>query len=549
MAPASLPGLRGNANVILRYPMRLFIPAVCFCVCSLPTFAGAKDFFLTIGGGPRPDNNQVSLERNVAFQQRVLAERRPDRPTYELYFADGKSEARDLQYRVADFKATCPPARRILAEVLGDAPSMDLLYRSHRLGNLAGPSDPQLLRRRLRDLAEDLQPGDRLFLYATAHGGPAKKPTEKDKPTEKEKVAEKDRAPDAQTYNTSLYCWNTTNITASELADWLDQLDPEVSVMLVMVQCYAGGFANTIFNGADADQGLAPHARFGFFAQVHDRPAAGCTPDIEEADYQEYSSFFWAALAGHTRSGTPITSADFDSDGSVSFAEAHAYAILASDTIDVPVRTTDILLRTFSERGSDDADKKPRRDGTNAELLKLAGPLGPLLNRARPEERAILVGLSKRLALEDPTIELLRTTLEQQGKEIKEAADRLARAKRTTRRAKTHAQQDLYDTWPELRLPYAPLAAELVSTQSDEFVRRVENLSSYAALRAALDRESVLDKEHLDLERQRAKVERLLRTAENVVLAANLPDVASPEIVARYEKLRSLEESTLAPRP
>ncbi len=529
--------------------MRLIQPAVCLCVCFLPEFGAAKDFFLTIGGGPRPDNNQVSLERNVLFHQEVLAARRPDRPAYELYFADGKSGNRDLQYRVPDFTATCPPAGRILAEVLGDAASMDLFYRAHALENPTGPSDPQVLRRRLRDLANELKPGDRLFVYATAHGGPAKKPDDKEKGADKDRGVEKDRHSDPQTFNTSLYCWNTTSITASEFAEWLDCLDPEVSVMLVMVQCYSGGFAQTIFNGADAERGLAPHARFGFFAQVHDRPAAGCTPDIDQADYQEYSSFFWAALAGRTRSGAPITSADYDKDGAVSFAEAHAYAVLESDTIDVPVRTTDVLLRTFSERGSDNADKKSEHDGTKATLLKLAGPLAGLLDKARPEERAILAGLSKRLALEDPTIESLRTKVEQHEKEIKAAADRLASAKRTTRRARDRAQQDLYDTWPELRKPYSPLAVDLLSKQSEEFVRRVERLPSYIALREALVREAAIDKEHLDLERQRAKVERLLRTAENIVLAANLSQVASPEIVARHERLRRLEESKLAPGP
>jgi hypothetical protein len=522
---------------------------ICLCVCLVPTLAAAKDFFLTIGGGPRPDNNQVSLERNVLFHQEVLAARRPDRPAYELYFADGKSGNRDLQYRVPDFKTTCPPAGRILAEVLGDAASMDLFYRAHSLDQPSGPADPQLLRRRLRDLAKELQPGDRLFLYATAHGGPAKKSDDKAKVADKEKGPEKDRPADPQVFNTSLYCWNTTSITASEFADWLDGLDPEVSVMLVMVQCYSGGFAQTIFNGADAERGLAPHARFGFFAQVHDRPAAGCTPDIDQADYQEYSSFFWAALAGRTRAGGPITSADYDDDESVSFAEAHAYAVLESDTIDVPVRTTDVLLRTFSDRGSDNADKKPEQNGTKATLLKLAGPLAGLLDKARPEERAIIAGLSKRLALEDPTIESLRTTIEQHGKDIKATADRLASAKRATRRAKDRAQQDFYDTWPELRKPYSPLAVDLLSKQAEEFVRRVEKLPSYIALREALDREVAIDKEHLDLERQRAKVERLLRTAENIVLAANLPHVATPEIVARHEKLRRLEESTLAPHP
>jgi hypothetical protein len=521
--------------------MRLLFSAVCLFSCLCPSRATAKDFFLTIGGGPRPDNNQVSLERNVFFHQQVLEERRPDRPSYELYFADGKSGNRDLQYRVPNFQTAAPPVTRILAEVLGNAAAMDLFYRSHELGNPTGPADPQVLRRRLRDLAKELKSGDRLLIYATAHGGPAKKPAEKDKP------ADKDRPTDAESVNTSLYCWNTTQITASELADWLDQLDPGVKVMLVMVQCYSGGFGHTIFNGADADRGLAPHARFGFFAQIHDRPAAGCTPDIDQADYQEYSSFFWAALAGHTRTGTPITTADYDNDGVISFAEAHAYAVLESDTIDVPVRTTDILLRTFSKCGPNEADKKPPSDTTPSELVKFTGPLTPILDKAKPEERAILVGLSARLAVEDPTVESLRTKVEQHEKAIKDAADRLKRAKQTTRGAKTRAQEDLHDTWPELKLPYAPLAADLLTKQSDDFVRRVESMASYQALRTALEREAAIDKEHLDLERQRAKVERILRTAENVVLAANLPRVATSDIVGRYEKLRSLEESTVAP--
>ena len=43
------------------------------------------------------------------------------------------------------------------------------------------------------------------------------------------------------------------------------------------------------------------------FSRVFDTtPAAGCTPDINEANYQEYSSYFWAALRGKTRTGEPI---------------------------------------------------------------------------------------------------------------------------------------------------------------------------------------------------------------------------------------------------
>ena len=58
--------------------------------------------------------------------------------------------------------------------------------------------------------------------------------------------------------------------------------------------------------------------RCGFFATVHDRKAAGCTADIDEANYQEYSTYFFAALRGKTRTGTPITPPDYDGDGRVS---------------------------------------------------------------------------------------------------------------------------------------------------------------------------------------------------------------------------------------
>lgn len=503
--------------------------------------AHAKDYFLTIGGGPRPDNNQISLERNVIFQKGVLDSQRPDKPEYELYFADGNDEARDLQYRASKFREKCPPARRMMAEILGSADSMDLLYRNHELTDLAGPSDPQVIRRRMRKLAKELQPGDRLIIYATAHGGKAKAP-------EKKEGAE---TPEANKYDTSLYMWDTASVTASEFSVWLDRFPPEVSVMLVMVQCYAGGFAHTIFHEADANQGLAPHARCGFFAQVHDRGAAGCTPDVDDADYQEYSSFFWAALGGRTRMGETVSTADYDQNGSISFAEAHAYSVLESDTVDIPVRTSDELLRKFSELGKKAADtKKDKKAEQKPKLMELTGPLSAFVEKARPEERAILEGLAEKLELEEPvTIESVRDKLKKLKEQTKAAAGRAGQAKRGTRQAITRVQKDVYEIWPELKHSYSPVAMELTSDRADEFVKRVEKLPSYEALVKAREREDNRTNEHLDSTRQEAKAERLLRTAENVALAANLPLVAETEIVARYEKLRALEEGTLASKP
>ncbi len=82
-------------------------------------------------------------------------------------------------------------------------------------------------------------------------------------------------------------------------SQWLDTVPPEIPVVLVMAQCYCGGFANTIFEGGAIENGLAKGKRVGFFAQRFDLPAAGCRPDIENDE--EYSSYFWGAFMGRSR--------------------------------------------------------------------------------------------------------------------------------------------------------------------------------------------------------------------------------------------------------
>src|SRR5947207_9775951 len=51
--------------------------------------ANGADHFLTIGGGGSPHNNQLSLERNVVFFRRVLADCGLAAAPHEVYFACG----------------------------------------------------------------------------------------------------------------------------------------------------------------------------------------------------------------------------------------------------------------------------------------------------------------------------------------------------------------------------------------------------------------------------------------------------------------------------
>ena len=186
--------------------------------------------------------------------------------------------------------------------------------------------------------------------------------------------------------NTTLYLWNGEKISVTEFSKLLDKIPAPVDVMTVMVQCHCGGFADLIFNEADPTKGTSKASRCGFFATVYNRPAAGCTPDIIEEEYHEYCSYFWEAIRGVSRTGKPIGTCDYDQNGSISFAEAHAYAVLTSTTIDISVCTSDSFLRAYGK-------SKSNNGAATASLLTSDSPYATLLSRATPVQKAILNGL------------------------------------------------------------------------------------------------------------------------------------------------------------
>jgi len=248
----------------------LFVGAVL--ACGGQTLS-ATDFFLTIGGGYNPSGNQASLEANVVFYQQILGEKHRGQRAHDIYFADGHDAGADLQVLAAKPARTTPPDRpatELLASVHRRRGAERLEYRNHRVPDIAGALDPALIHARLDSIASSATAGDRLIVYVTAHGSEGSK---------------------ENPYNTTIDCWNERKITAREFARWLKELPEGVPVVMVMAQCYCGGFAHTIFEELDTKKGLAPQVRAGFFAQQHNLPAAGCRPDI--ANDEEFSSFFW----------------------------------------------------------------------------------------------------------------------------------------------------------------------------------------------------------------------------------------------------------------
>ena len=474
----------------------------------LPGASSAKDYYLTIGGGYAPSGNQASLERNVMFFQRILGEPQADEFRHDIFFSDGQAREADLQ--VLD-RESVPKVNRLMAEFLGSRRNLGLQYRNHEIAEAKYGTAPANIERWFKEVGSEMREGDRLYLYVTAHGN---------------------RSSDRKDpYNTTIATWDRTSIKMKDLVKMLDRLESGVTVVTVMVQCHSGGFARFIFDQGDPENGLSSQCRVGFFATVHDRPAAGCTAEINEADYVEYSSFFWAALAGVNRLGEPIESPDYNEDGVVSFDEAHAYTLLTANTIDLPIKTSGEFLKVSSRFAGKD-------DDAEMELLGKEEPYETVLELASPADRAVLEGMSKQLELTGSDRLLkARKSVEASRKSSQGRRGRPPETERT--RLQREIRNDLLKRWPALANTLNPIAIELLTQRAEEFVELIEGHPKFARYR------ELTEKDELNPIEKRVKYERFLRTADNVILAENLRRMNAPEKLAQYETLTEAESQSL----
>jgi hypothetical protein len=535
-------------QALLRHTRCLF--AACILGSLVPGFAQAADHFLTIGGGDSPAKNQASLEKNVLYLRRILADLKVPAERHDVLFADGNDEGRDLQFH--DEKAELPRVNVLLAELFPQRTGgwIGLQYRSHALGHVRGPSTRKVVEEWFEQVGPKLSAADdRLIIYFTGHGGVGAEPAPR---------------------NTTMALWENQELKVTDLTALLDKLPPELPVVLIMVQCHSGGFADVIFKDAQFGNkldGLSGANRCGFFATVPEREAAGCTSDIDEENYREYSTYFWAALYGKTRTGEEVKpTPDYDGDGRVSFAEAHAYVQITSDTIDIPVSTSDNFLRAFSITGSDRPQRFAGRPGMRRGATRPAAPVPPpaptsrpaglltpelnfaqLLERATPAQRAVIEGLSNPLELWG----------NDRMRSARALADRLSRERQELERQKGKLRSDanglrnqiraaVSKRWPELSTAWHPEVQRILREEADVVVKAIEGHPSYAKWDESTRIADELDEKSRTLERKWVKCQRFIRAVEDVALAENLPKIVPPEVVERYGKLLAAESETLA---
>lgn len=467
---------------------------------------------LIVGGGPSLQYNQVAIESNVRYVHKLL----PRGTVQTTLFADGDANHASVLYDVDSSKQSDGEFLLDLflqgTEGEADAGSH---FRKPNIGKVDGPSKRAEFARQLSRIAAEPDLSNRqLLLYFTGHGSLGK-----------------------SDYENNVYdMWGKDEtLSVRECARQIEQLPAGAPVTVVMVQCFSGAFGNLLFEGGDPKGEVIARDFAGFYATVNTRVAAGCTSAVNEAEYHDFTSYFFAALTGRDRVGRAVTGCDYNHDGRVGMNEAYCYTLNNDESIDVPVCTSDVFLRRFV----------PLRD---ADVFQTPWPM--LVSWADPAQKEALEGLSARLKLAGDdrlkgAYDRVFRNSSANGRDPQwYARYREARSKMNT--MLKDGRRELLRRYPDLR---SASGAAYAQTRKDA-ISRLDREAKDGKWKDLLAANDAVDKADLDgeaLDIAESKMLRIVRLGKSVVLAHELQQSGAPQVKARYQKLIEAERRTLLP--
>lgn len=496
--------------------------ALAMCLLPLATRAGQAGGdlplrVLIVGGGPDLANNQVAIESNVRYVTKLLP---PDARRTTL-FADGDSAHATVLYDDDTSHETA--GERVLRLVSPyAADETGGRYRRPNLGaRPEGASRLNDISRAFGQIAQEESTNAtprRVLLYFTGHGSPGR-----------------------GSFDNNVYdLWDEGHdgggrdaaLSVRELGRQIARLPNDTPVTLVMVQCYSGAFGNLLFENGDPRADLVKRDLCGFYATVPNRVAAGCTSALNESEYRDFTSFFFAAAAGRDRVGRAVTGADYRQDGRIGGDEAFCYALIHDDSIDVPVCTSDVFLRRYVP-------------GEDRDLFQISYPTARAW--ASAPQKAALDALSERLRLGGSN------RLASAFAQFRSIGDRPVRANAARRNALAHFQalqndgrSRLLRQFPDLKLSNASLRRDARQSAIAQLTRE----SAQGQWKDLLEADDAVDQAEQSAERQEVAESltiRYVRLAKSVILAHRLRESSEAGLKARYARLIEAESRPVLP--
>jgi len=447
--------------------------------------AGDNDPVWLVGGGPNVYESQLQIEANVLWARSVL-QGLPGKRTIRIWFDDGDDPAPDVTEWSPP--AETPDTLQPLARVLDSYWSNGEHYRNHRIPGEVRSTEVTRLSADLETALHALRPAQTAWLIFNGHG-----------------ALQDDR-------NNTIELWNDTALHVNELVQLLRATPAETRLRFLFTQCYSGAFTRLAEPGSD---------RCGFVAEVADREAEGCSAAVDKHGWQDYSTHFFAALAGRQRDGSPLPQdPDLDGDGRVSPLEAHYYTLVVADSADIPRATSEALLEDWQPwyLGITTLTVPPDNPYTRLAqgLMRQAGLTTDKERRARMEG---LKGKQHRL--------------EQARIQIKEQTDRLRQA----------MEQDLVHRWPRLGEAYTMNYKHFLEQDLDAAQAYILAQPRYAELKGLQDRSWEWEGQLLNNERAATRLDKIDHLLSLARARAALERFGPADLRVRYEQLLECESA------
>ncbi len=467
-----------------------------FAVLLLTTAPSqATDHVWLIGGGPNLENSQAQIEQNVLWAREIIASA-PGERMLHVYFTDGDNPAKDITEwrRPGDTPATLQPLARVFDSYWTNGEH----YRNHRLGKVAGGTEAGVLTSALTREFKALGPGDRALIVFNGHG------------------THDSRDPSRNTIS----LWNSTWMTVEDVDSLFSHLHPEVSVRFVFTQCYAGAFGQLARAGSN---------RCGFLAEAEDRPAEGCSASVDLGDYQDYSTYFLAALAGKDRQGNRLVAdPDRDGDGAVTLREAHLYTLLASGSSDLPRSTSEVYLEQWLPWYLRWA-KWLSTDAATNEYAVLFQELAATADlEAREDLASELQTRGHRLGVERSRLERAQGRLSREIPVLRDAMER-----------------EVLERWPEAGHVHTANYRRFLERDLSAAQHHIVTHEHYGKLAAKQNKYWELERTLIENQRAITRLERIQRLAHLARVRALFEDFATTEQKRRYQQLLTCEEQEL----
>ncbi len=485
--------------------MAKFIKLLSCIIFIYPwVYAEAEDRIVLVGGGPTATNSEVSIELNVEWVKKVLSMGNVD-AELSIYFTSGSESS-------ADIKEWVPATNQLeslqpLARVFGSSHENGYKYRSNNIQGINGGTTREELIPELTSLFGTLGNSDNLLFLFYGHG--LNKGTQ-------------------ETGNT-LRLWESTELSVQETRELFDEVDRSVSIRFVLPQCYSGGFERLIYQDA-ARKGtkLAAGEICGFMSVARDEQSEGCTISVDTNDYRDYTSFFFNALAGEDRSGSRLLlDPDTDSDGKVSFLEAHHYALAEAKSTDIPRSTSETFLERWEPwylrwyGGSLDVDNM---------YINLASRISDKYEFFTDKRK-----------LDKQVFERIRDT----KKELDALEDNRDRLAANVENLQDDIKKEMYFKWPATRYPYTKGFSDFLR---DDVLAAQEFIMQHKQYRKLIDAQMEHEQiNHLELNKMRdlAQLRRIFRLRRLGLLLAHFEESASESDKASYNKILACEQAGL----